>query len=292
MFIHTVRFGETLYDIASMYNVSVERLISDNGILEPDNLVTGQAIVVLIPETIHTVTSGETLQSIASQYGVTEIELLQNNPFLTSRPLLFAGQELVIFFVDEKLRTVLVNSYAYPNIDELVLEYALPFLTQLTIFGYGFRRNGELVTINDEEMISKAYSFNVAPIMLLSTVDETGHFNSETVKYIFSDQEIQDNLIENVLATMKEKGYLGLDIDFEFIEPESKQQYIDFIVNITNRLHAEGFTVNVDLAPKTSAEQVGLLYEAHDYEAIGNIVDTVLVMTYEWGYTYPQPRYR
>lgn len=275
-----------------MYNVSVERLISDNGILEPDNLVTGQAIVVLIPETIHTVTSGETLQSIASQYGVTEIELLQNNPFLTSQPLLFAGQELVISFADEKLRTVLVNSYAYPNIDELVLEYALPFLTQLTIFGYGFRRNGELVTINDEEMISKAYSFNVAPIMLLSTVDEIGHFNSETVKYIFSDQEIQDNLIENVLATMKEKGYLGLDIDFEFIEPESKQQYIDFIVNITNRLHAEGFTVNVDLAPKTSAEQVGLLYEAHDYEAIGNIVDTVLVMTYEWGYTYPQPRYR
>ncbi|NLP26110.1 MAG: LysM peptidoglycan-binding domain-containing protein [Clostridiales bacterium] len=292
MFIHIVRFGETLYDIASMYNVSVERLISDNGILEPDNLVTGQAIVVLIPETIHTVTSGETLQSIASQYGVTEIELLQNNPFLTSQPLLFAGQELVISFADEKLRTVLVNSYAYPNIDELVLEYALPFLTQLTIFGYGFRRNGELVTINDEEMISKAYSFNVAPIMLLSTVDEIGHFNSETVKYIFSDQEIQDNLIENVLATMKEKGYLGLDIDFEFIEPESKQQYIDFIVNITNRLHAEGFTVNVDLAPKTSAEQVGLLYEAHDYEAIGNIVDTVLVMTYEWGYTYPQPRYR
>lgn len=292
MFIHTVRFGETLYDIASMYNVSVERLISDNGILEPDNLVTGQAIVVLIPETIHTVTSGETLQSIASQYGITEIELLQNNPFLTSQPLLFAGQELVISFADEKLRTVLVNSYAYPNIDELVLEYALPFLTQLTIFGYGFRRNGELVTINDEEMISKAYSFNVAPIMLLSTVDEIGHFNSETVKYIFSDQEIQDNLIENVLATMKEKGYLGLDIDFEFIEPESKQQYIDFIVNITNRLHAEGFTVNVDLAPKTSAEQVGLLYEAHDYEAIGNIVDTVLVMTYEWGYTYPQPRYR
>ena len=86
--------------------------------------------------------------------------------------MLFAGQELVISFADEKLRTVLVNSYAYPNIDELVLEYALPFLTQLTIFGYGFRRNGELVTINDEEMISKAYSFNVAPIMLLSTVDE------------------------------------------------------------------------------------------------------------------------
>ncbi|HHX56778.1 MAG TPA: LysM peptidoglycan-binding domain-containing protein, partial [Clostridiales bacterium] len=289
MFIHIVKAGETLNDIATMYNVSYERLISDNGVSEPNNLVVGQAIVVLIPEVIHTVTSGETIQGIASQYGLTEMELLQNNPFLTSQPELLAGETLVISFTDEKLRSVLVNSYAYPNIEDLVLEYALPFLTQLTIFGYGFTRSGELIGIDDEELISKAFAFNAIPIMLLSTVDETGEFNSETVKYIFADQEIQNNLIENIVATMKENGYLGLDIDFEFVDPASKQQYIDFIRNVTNRLHAEGFTVNVDLAPKTSAEQTGLLYEAHDYRAIGEIVDTVLVMTYEWGYTYGPP---
>ena len=289
MFIHIVKAGETLNDIATMYNVSYERLISDNGVPQPNNLVVGQAIVVLIPEVIHTVTSGETIQGIASQYGLTEMELLQNNPFLTSQPELLAGETLVISFADEKLRSVLVNSYAYPNIEDLVLEYALPFLTQLTIFGYGFTRSGELIGIDDEELISKAFAFNAIPIMLLSTVDETGEFNSETVKYIFADQEIQNNLIENIVATMKENGYLGLDIDFEFVDPASKQQYIDFIRNVTNRLHAEGFTVNVDLAPKTSAEQTGLLYEAHDYRAIGEIVDTVLVMTYEWGYTYGPP---
>ncbi len=289
MFIHIVKAGETLNDIAAMYNVSSERLISDNGVLEPNNLVVGQAIVVLIPEVIHTVTSGETIQGIASQYGLTEMELLQNNPFLTSQPELFAGETLVVSFADEKLRNVLVNSYAYPNIEKLVLEYALPFLTQLTIFGYGFTRSGELIGIDDEELISKAYAFNATPIMLLSTVDETGEFNSEIVKYIFADQEIQNNLIENIVSTMKEKGYLGLDIDFEFVAPESRQQYIDFIRNVTNRLHAEGFTVNVDLAPKTSAEQTGLLYEAQDYKAIGEIADTVLVMTYEWGYTYGPP---
>ena len=36
-------------------NVSVERLISDNGVLEPINLVIGQAIAILIPEIVHTV---------------------------------------------------------------------------------------------------------------------------------------------------------------------------------------------------------------------------------------------
>jgi len=40
----------------------------------------------------------------------------------------------------------------------------------------------------------------------------------------------------------------------------------------------------VALAPKTSGEMTGLLYEAHDYPAIGAIADLVLLMTYEWGY--------
>ena len=40
------------------------------------------------------------------------------------------------------------------------------------------------------------------------------------------------------------------------------------------------------IAPKTSAGQVGTLYEAHDYPVHGELVDFVIIMTYEWGYIY------
>ena len=40
------------------------------------------------------------------------------------------------------------------------------------------------------------------------------------------------------------------------------------------------------LAPKTSAEQEGLLYEAHDYQDQGEIVNRIVLMTYEWGFIY------
>ena len=43
------------------------------------------------------------------------------------------------------------------------------------------------------------------------------------------------------------------------------------------------------LAPKTSAGQRGLLYEGKDYRALGEAADHVLLMTYEWGYTYGPP---
>jgi len=43
------------------------------------------------------------------------------------------------------------------------------------------------------------------------------------------------------------------------------------------------------LAPKTSADQPGLLYEGKDYRALGQVADHVLLMTYEWGYTFGPP---
>jgi spore germination protein len=54
-------------------------------------------------------------------------------------------------------------------------------------------------------------------------------------------------------------------------------------------MNAEGYQVSVALAPKTSAEQKGLLYEGKDYGLLGAAANHVLLMTYEWGYTFGPP---
>ena len=58
---------------------------------------------------------------------------------------------------------------------------------------------------------------------------------------------------------------------------------------VTERLHSLGYIVTTALAPKTSAGQMGLLYEAHHYPVHGRLADHVILMTYEWGYTYGPP---
>ena len=50
-----------------------------------------------------------------------------------------------------------------------------------------------------------------------------------------------------------------------------------------------GCFVSVALAPKTSDDQPGLLYAGKDYALLGEAADKVLLMTYEWGYTYGPP---
>lgn len=289
MFIHIIKKGDTIGKIAYQYGVSPQRILEDNGLLNANDLVIGQALIILIPEIIYTVKPSDTLTNIAAQYNTTIMALIQNNPSLITNQTLFIGQQLVISYKWEKARNIITNGYAYPNIDKEVLMKALPYLTMVTIFGYGFTESGELITIDDQPIIDLALQFKVAPIMLLSSISETGKFSSERASYLFGNVKAQDALINKIIAKMKEKRYYGLDVDFEYIKPEDREGYLNFLRNITEKLNAEGFIVNVDLAPKISATQKGLLYEGHDYAQIGAIANTVLIMTYEWGYTYGPP---
>ena len=96
-------------------------------------------------------------------------------------------------------------------------------------------------------------------------------------------------MIENLIPLLIEKGYRGLDIDFEFIPVEDARAYADFVARMRKLLSPLGLPVIVALAPKTSAQQRGLLYEGHDYALLSQAADQVLLMTYEWGYTYGPP---
>jgi len=288
MQIHVVKPGETIITIANQYDVTPERLIIDNELPNPQNLVVGQSIVVLYPDKIHTVVEGDTLYKISETYGVTPTQILQNNPRIAATETLVPGQTIVISYkLDEpKLGNILINGYAYPFIDRTVLRKTLPFLSYLSIFTYGFTAEGALIPIDDEELIQIALTFQVTPIMMLAPMTGDGVFSNEVAHNMFTNPEVQNILINNILANIEAKKYTGLDIDFEFVLPQDKQLFIDFIQNVKNKLEPKGYIVMVALAPKTSGEQPGLLYAAHDYPAIGAIADRVLLMTYEWGYTF------
>ncbi|MBS6520724.1 MAG: LysM peptidoglycan-binding domain-containing protein [Clostridiales bacterium] len=289
--IHVVKSGETIYSIAQLYDVSADRIVYDNELAAQQNLVPGQALLILMPSRVHIVREGQTVEQIAEEYSITVKNLYQNNPFLLNQTYLLEGQSLVISYEGEPLMQGRISGYAYPFIEPYILREVLLYIDEILIFSYGFTAEGELIPpqIDETWVIQEAWNQQVEPILVLTPFAETGTFNSGLIQILSENETVQDNLIENLLETVREKGYVGVDVDFEYIRPEDRVGYADFVNRLRETMNENGYRVSVALAPKTSPYQKGLLYEAMDYHLLGQSANTVFLMTYEWGYTYGPP---
>ncbi|QCX33332.1 LysM peptidoglycan-binding domain-containing protein [Caloramator sp. E03] len=289
MIIHVVKPGESLYTIGRLYRVSPEKIAADNELTFPNQLVVGQTLVIKEGTRVHRVMPGESIYSIAKDYKVSVDDILSANPIITNPSLIQPGQFIIIPDRTKKLGTIYVNGYAFPATNTDILKKTFPYLTYLSIFSYEIKMDGSLNTIDDSQIIQLARANNVAPIMVVTNIEEGKGFNSDIARSILTNDVIQERAINNIISTMKEKNYYGLNLDIEYIYPDDREKYNSFINKIKQRLKPLGYILLTSLAPKTSAEQKGLLYEAHDYAAHGSIVDFVILMTYEWGYTYGPP---
>lgn len=290
MKIHVVQKGETLFSIAQQYGVSARLLQKLNQVPTDGALVPGQTLVVLLPGKTHVVRRGDTVWSIAREHGISTRELYQNNIFLQGQGALRPGEELILSLQDAHREGSLgVNGYAYPFINGDLLRQVLPYMTYATPFTYGIGADGGLVALRDEGILAAAGQYSVLPWMHLSTMTEEGRFSSARAEALLGSVPRQETLLGQVKEILKEKGYGGLDVDFEYIRPELGAAYAAFVDRLRRELNPLGCSVLVALAPKTSAGQRGLLYEAHDYAALGRAANGVLLMTYEWGYTAGPP---
>jgi LysM repeat protein len=115
---YTVQAGDTLYDIALRFEVSLEELMDANDITDPASLSVGQTLVIpgqeseVIPEGtatpeveattptpsaegVYIVQEGDYPSSIAEQFGISTEELMEAND-ITDPTSLMVGQELII----------------------------------------------------------------------------------------------------------------------------------------------------------------------------------------------------
>ena len=289
MTIHVVQSGDSVDSIAAYYGVDPIRLASDNSVPDNGALAVGQTLVIRFPRQVHSVLPGETLTAIAARYGVSVRDLWRRNWFLGGSEALSVGQTLVISYFESTLGTAVTNGYAYPFIGNQLLSAQLPYQSYLSPFTYGITDSGDLIPLADDALLSAARQRGVFPVMHLSTLTESGQFDTYRGELVLTNPAIQERLIQQILQTVLQRGYAGVDVDFEYLPGPLSTAYAAFLSRLRRLLHAQGRFLWAALAPKTSATQKGLLYEGHDYPAIGAASDGVLLMTYEWGYTYGPP---
>ena len=243
---------------------------------------------------IYVVRQGDQIDEIAGKYGIPAAPVIYQNQLVPPYRLA-VGQALLIPTengeADRKKPELFSNGYAYPFISRWTLRETLPFLSELSVFSYGFSEDGELIppAADDQWIIEEALSFQTIPTLTLTPLGADGRFNNQLITKLLSDEAAKKNIIRNLTRVILQKRYRGLNLDFEYILPEDRVAYAAFVKQVTDTLNLFEVHVSVALAPKYSDQQSGVLYEGMDYALLGAAANSVFLMTYEWGYTYGEP---
>ena len=115
-----------------------------------------------------------------------------------------------------------------------------------------------------------------------------GRFNNELISSLVNNFTVQEQLLNQLIETMETLGYGGLDIDFGVYKGRKTAMPLRNLSPVPSIPSPLGYPVSSSSSqrlPQTSR----VFYIRKRLSGARAIADHVLLMTYEWGYTYGPP---
>lgn len=100
----------------------------------------------------------------------------------------------------------------------------------------------------------------------------------DAVSKILSTFETRAYLIENIVKELIDARVDGINVDFENMYQEDKDNYSRFLIELAPRLHELGLTLSVDVTAPDGSETWSLCF---DRNVIGNVADYIIFMGYD-----------
>lgn len=116
-----------------------------------------------------------------------------------------------------------------------------------------------------------------------------GNHNTKENTEFLNNPAARATAVENIKKLM-EKGYAGVNLDFEMLRNEDRDAYSSFVAEVANALRPMNRLTTVAVMART-AQQAATWAKDFDYNAIGRSSDYVMVMTYDqhWNGSQPGP---
>lgn len=287
MDIYVVKPNDTIYSIAAKYDVSPRKIIQDNQLDYPNNLIPGQTIVIVYPQQTYIVKPGDTLESIARENNVSQMQLLRNNPFL-SNATIKPGDVLTISY--DTSGTMHTSGYIYPYVDRNVYRKTLPYLTYITIYNYRTTGEGEVISYYDDtEVVQLAKDYGTIPLLMATTLSAQGEPDTEAVYSLLLNETYFTNFMNNSITIMKQKGYLGLNIVFNYMNPNSLELYLDIVLKLKEKLAQNNYLFFLTINPSITFEESQVTFAEIDYSVFHDLVENINFLQFIWGINYGPP---
>ncbi len=146
-------------------------------------------------------------------------------------------------------------------------------------FSFNVNSDGSLTGSVPQDGMDIAHKNNVKTLMVVHNMGS--EIDSESVHKILNSPAAIDKLLQNISSIVNQYGFSGVNIDFEGVPAQDREKYTAFLGELGETLQSQGKLVTVAVPAKTTDIPTNNWSGAYDYKAIGQLVDYVVLMTYD-----------
>ncbi len=241
---------------------------------------------------IYIIQSGDTFKKIALKYKISLSSLLAANPGVDPNKLRI-GQQIQVPTGESKPRLTRsvacwIPYWTQTQSFQSVQNHSDVF-DSLSPFWYEVTSTGEVNKVSgaeDNAILAFARNQRMSIIPLI-----TNNFSSELISTVLNDLALRQNHIFNIVNTVKQMNYDGIDINYENLLVKDKEIFVTFLQELKSAFTAIGKQLIVSVHAKTVEAGIWSGAEAHDYTGIGQTADIVRIMCYDchWFGSGPGP---
>jgi spore germination protein YaaH len=175
-----------------------------------------------------------------------------------------------------------VSAWTLGSVASLEAATAARAVDELDFDWYHAQPDGA-VTAEDEDLDLVATA-RERDLNLFATVTNTKHaggaFSRAVAAAILASPELRRRLIVNLVALVEDKGYDGIDLDWEALKAADRERFSSFVEQLAAALHGKRRFLSIAVAPKTSEPGEWDNQIFADWARIGRAVDEFKIMTY------------
>ena len=154
-------------------------------------------------------------------------------------------------------------------------------LDGIGLFQVAIQSNGELSELPSKRLINEAREMGIKVYLVLTNLTPQGRFSTPILTRLIRDERFASTVKSNLRNVLNQYRFDGVNFDLEKAAPQDRNAFTQFVYFWTRQLKQENYLVTMDVPAKTWDEPTDVWKGAYDYRALGQIVDAIILMTYE-----------
>jgi spore germination protein len=126
-------------------------------------------------------------------------------------------------------------------------------------------------------VVNFAHQSNLTALLMVNNAKQSA--SASGIHAVLADPALRTTSINNLEATLQNNHLDGINIDFETVAPQDRDNLTAFMRELSDRLKPQGYVVSIDVMPKT--DESSDISAAYDYSQLAAYADKIIIMAYD-----------